>query len=80
MYGEDGTWEEGSTYVFMGEGWRLDEHGPAEDRMIMHFAERSNVPNTTVQAIIIRVEADAERAQSILRSIDWNMLNSLLRR
>jgi len=80
MYGEDGTWEEGSTYVFMGDGWRLDEHGPAEDRMIMQFAERGDVPRTTVQAIIIRVEAEADRAQSILRSIDWNMLNSLLRR
>ena len=75
-----GDWVEARTYVFMGDGWRLDEHGPAEDRMIMQFAERGDVPRTTVQAIIIRVEAEADRAQSILRSIDWNMLNSLLRR
>jgi hypothetical protein len=38
----------------------------AENRIVIEFTERYDTPNTTVQSIIVRVEADAERAQSIL--------------
>lgn len=69
---------EGCTYVFMGNGWSLDEDDRVENRMIMSFPERDGVPHTTVQTIIIEVEADAERARSILESMDWNALNALL--
>ena len=68
-----GDWVEARTYVFMGDGWRLDGRK-------MSSAERDDIPHTTVHTILIEVWADAERTRGILQSIDLNALNSLLSR
>lgn len=67
-------WSEGSTYVFLGNGWSF---APSETGGSTQTAS-ANKPYTAVHTIIVQVQADEARAQEYLSRIDWNALQRLL--
>lgn len=77
-YLDDGTWEDGCSYVFLGADWGLTE-GDVMERHMMAAAQ-DGLPHTAVQTIIVEVWADAQRSRTILEAIDWNALEGLLKR
>jgi hypothetical protein len=70
----DGSWREGSTYVFLGKGWQLKKDGNAW----MEAPQRAGVPSLAVQTIVVRADGDPARARSLLEKIDWASLRKLL--
>ena len=67
-------WLEGTTYVLLGKGWQLKTDGGTS----IEKKERKGIPSTTVQAIIVWVQADPARAKQVLEKIDWNALKKLI--
>ncbi len=75
-YLSNGTWEEGYTNVFLGDGWMLQEdHNGSR---YMELIPKKNIPPTAVQAIIVTIWGDNQRAHTILETIDWEALKDLL--
>ena len=71
----DSGWREGTTYVFLGKTWKLKKDGVT----YMEATPDKNLPSTTVQTIMVQVQADPERAKQILAKIDWAALNRLIK-
>ncbi|MGD1044552.1 MAG: hypothetical protein ABR936_04375 [Bacteroidota bacterium] len=67
-------WLEGTTYVLFGKGWHLKTDGGTS----IETKERKGIPSTTVQAIIVCVQADPARAKQVLEKIDWNLLKKII--
>jgi hypothetical protein len=76
-YLDDGTWEDGCSYVFLGADWGLTAGDVMERHMIA--TAQDGLPHTAVQTITVEVWADAQRARTILEAIDWNALEGLLK-
>ena len=68
-------WREGSTYVFLGKDWKMDK----STTTYVNFSPDKNVSHTAVQSIVVKVQADSNRAQQILQEIDWEALKKLIR-
>jgi len=76
--GEDSPntgWHEGATYIFLGKGWKVKRDGVTS----VDTTTVKGVPSLTVQAIVVRVEADPERAKQIISKIDWEALKKLIK-
>lgn len=71
------TWTEGSTYVFLGNDWRVAKDG--ESWRVTSNSD-SKLPHTTVQTIVVSVQGDPVRARNYLERIDWNVLKGLLKK
>jgi hypothetical protein len=69
-------WREGATYVFLGKTWKLKKYGST---LNMDAAAVKGVPSLAVQTIVVRIEADPERAKQILEKIDWEALKKLIK-
>ena len=68
-----GEWEEGSTMVFMGGRWSALAGDSA-----FTFANDKSLPPTRLQSILVWIEADDKRAESIAALIDWQALQAAL--
>jgi len=67
-------WCEGTTYVFLGKGWQMKVDGGTS----IETKERNGITSTTVQTIIVSVQADPARAREVLEKIDWNLMKKLI--
>lgn len=77
--GEDAPrfgWREGTTWVFLGPGWKLIR---TEDSAHMENEPRAGLASTKVQTLVVRVRGDAKRARKIVEAMDWNALKALVR-
>ncbi len=67
-------WREGTTYVLIGKGWQMK----TDAGKYFETKPQPNVSSTTVQTIVVSVQADSSRAKEILQKIDWNTLKKLM--
>jgi hypothetical protein len=67
------SWREGFTYVFLGGTWEKDPNGPQ-----INFMAEKKKSSAVVQNIVVIVQADAKRADSLLRGINWDTLKALV--
>lgn len=77
--GEDNPhlgWREGYSWVFLGAGWNLMREG---DHQYMEFTPKAGAPHTTVQNLVVRVQAAPERARALLAALDWAALKALVK-
>ena len=66
-------WQEETTYIFMGRGWRLDQSISA---MIVQPAP--GLPHARVQTLVVRIQAHPERTRQLIQGMDWKSLQSLV--
>jgi hypothetical protein len=71
----DFGWQEGVSFVFLGPGWQLSGEG---DEAFMEALPRADLPHTRVQTVLVRVQAEEERARELLAAIDWKLLERLI--
>lgn len=69
-------WREGTTWVFLGPGWKLVKN---EDSAHMENESRSELAHTEVQTMVVRVQADPKRARKLIEAMDWNALKALVK-
>lgn len=72
-YLASGEWREAVTSVFMGEGWSL-----TPDNGAYRFAGAGDRPHTSLQTVVLVLEADPARVASLVATIDWQTLQSAL--
>ena len=70
-------WQEGVSLVFLGPGWQLSGEG---DEALMESLPQTDLPHTRVQTVLVRVQAEEERARDLLGGIDWKALEGLIGR
>lgn len=75
-YNEERGWSEETTYVLIGNKWQVKSSG---DGVVFDVTGLSGVSYTTVQSIMVSVQADPQRTRSILAKMDWNALNRLIK-
>lgn len=68
-------WNEGSTYVFLGKGWKMNN---SAGTYVDFKPEKWLTSSTVVQNIVVRVQADPKRAAQIIQKIDWETLKNLI--
>jgi len=68
-----GEYHEGVSHVFLGRGWRDAPGGSA-----LQFALGEDVSRTSLQAVVVMIEADQVRTTSIVEMIDWRSLQAAL--
>lgn len=73
-FDSDGRWQEGSTMVFLGRGWKWTEGAHAR----MQAEEPVGLPSTRVYTLVVRVQGEHSRVWEYLRGIDWLSLEGLL--
>ncbi len=71
----DQGWQEGVSFVFLGPGWQLNGEG---DEAYMESLPESDLPHTRVQTVLVRVQAEEERARALLGGINWKALERLI--
>ena len=67
-------WQEGITYILFGNWKRV----PDASVTSLAVTPKAGAPHTTVQTIIIRVQADEARADHLIKQFNWNALTGLL--
>lgn len=70
-----GRWLEGSTWMYLGNNWKLKNDGYGS----FIFSPANGVPYLTVQAMVVQIEAEPERAKQMLQQIDWASLKKLIK-
>jgi hypothetical protein len=75
-FGSSGDWLEGTTYVFLGKGWKLNGNSGS---YWMEFSQNKSLPRTVMQCMFMRVEGDQARAQQFLDKVDWASLTKLIK-
>ncbi len=73
MYNE--SWVEGTSYVLLGKDWKRQNDDAG---ISMEKPEEAGKPHTTVQSLVIAVEAEQKRANDILNSVNLQALKALL--
>lgn len=68
-----GEWQEGSTMVFLGGRWVASAGGSA-----FQFKSEKGLPPARLQSVVVWIEADPKRAESIAGLIDWQALQAAL--
>ena len=71
----DQGWQEGVSFVFLGPGWQLNGEG---DEAYMESLPQSDLPHTRVQTVLVRVQAEEERARGLLGGLNWKALERLI--
>ena len=71
------SWNEGSTYVFLGKGWKMTSSSSG-GTYIDFKPEKWLTSSTVVQNIVVRVQADPKRSEQIIQKIDWEALKKLI--
>jgi hypothetical protein len=75
-YGDSGSWTEGTTYVFLGKGWKLTGSGSSR---YMESSAVKGAPVDAAQTIVVQIQADPERAKQVIAKIDWEALKKLIK-
>jgi hypothetical protein len=70
----DGKWQEGSTVVFLGRGWKMTERTLSR----MQAEEPAGLPSTRVYTLVVRVQGDRSRARDYIKTVDWLALEGLI--
>jgi hypothetical protein len=71
---KDSGWTEGSSFGFLGT-WTIKRDG---QMVWMEAQKKAGILYTSVQAVVVRVRGEKNRARKVLESLDWNALKSLL--
>jgi hypothetical protein len=71
----DYGWQEGVSFVFLGPGWQLNGEG---EEAFMEALPRADLPHTRVQTVLVRIQAEEERARTLLEGINWKALEGLI--
>jgi hypothetical protein len=66
---------EGALYVLVGGSWKMD---PQSSEWIKFAPLKKAASSTVVQNIVVRIEADPSRTDSIVQGIDWESLKALI--
>jgi hypothetical protein len=74
-YSAGGSWNEGTTYIFLGKGWHIDKNAPN----YLNFTPNKSIPSLTVQSIVVIIYGDPNRAQMLAQKIDWVSLKKLIK-
>ena len=75
-FSRDRGWEEGYTYVFLGKDWKFRANGLYGT---VEAAINNKLSNLTVQTMVVWIQADAARAQELIKQIDWERLKKLIK-
>jgi len=68
-----GEYHEGVIQVFLGRGW-----GDAPEGSVLQFTPSEDFSRTSLQTVVVVIEADPGRAVSIVEMIDWPSLQAAL--
>ena len=71
----DYGWQEGVSFVFLGPGWQLSGEG---EEAFMEALPGVGLPHTRVQTVLVRVQAEEERARTLLEGLNWKALEGLI--
>lgn len=71
VYDPANGWSEGTTFVFLGRGWRLNGN-------YMETTFNKSLPHTVVQTIVVKIQADPDRTPGIIQQIDWDALKKMV--
>ncbi|NCB38942.1 MAG: hypothetical protein EOM80_09240 [Erysipelotrichia bacterium] len=69
------TWVEGTSYVALGKGWKMNNN---ESIYSLERAAENGRPHTSIQSLIVAVEAEQKRALEILNSMNLGILKALI--
>jgi len=72
----NGCWIEGTTFLFLGSGWQIEQDG---DYKAMKHPEYPEKPSASVRAVILSVEAEEKRALAALNSMNLSALKALIK-
>jgi hypothetical protein len=72
----NGSWIEGTTFVFLGNDWKITKDG---DLKAMKHPEYPEKPSASVRAIVLSVEAEQKRALAALNSMNLAALKALIK-
>ncbi len=70
------SWVEGATWVFLGSDWKSRQDGEVFFMEHPEFAER---PSKSIRTVVVRVQGDNKRALETLNSMDFSVLNGLIK-
>jgi hypothetical protein len=65
-------WREGSAYIFLGNGWKM------AGSYVNFTSDKKAASSTIVQNIVVKIQADAKRADQMIQKIDWGALKGLI--
>lgn len=72
----NGNWEEGTTFVYLGNDWKVSiDNGVS----IMQHPEHADRPSASVRSIVVAVQADSKRALDTLNNMELTALKKLLK-
>jgi len=71
----DGSWREGTTYIFLGKGWKLTASGG----QYVETSAAKGAPSAAAQTIVVKIQADPERTKQVISKIDWEALKKLIK-
>ena len=72
----NGNWEEGTTFVYLGNDWKVSiDNGVS----IMQHPEHADRPSASVRSVVVAVQADSKRALDTLNNMDLTALKKLLK-
>ena len=72
---ERDEWVEGYTYIILG-NWRYKEEGGYR---FVEAVKDKRLPRTAVQTIVVKIQADPARAGELMKKIDWERLQRLIK-
>jgi hypothetical protein len=74
-YSSNSGWRESSTYVFLGNHWEM---GTSGGTYINFTPEMEATSSTLIQNIVVKIQADPDRAKQLIQKMDWDALKALL--
>jgi hypothetical protein len=64
-------------YVFLGKGWKTSGGGAT---YVAFTPDKSITSSTVVQNVVVRIKAEAGRADQLAQKINWDALNGLIKK
>jgi hypothetical protein len=71
------SWNEGTVYVFLGNGWKLGSSSSSGTYIDFKPARKLGA-STVIQNIVVKIQADSKRAEQIIQTMDWETLKKLI--
>lgn len=68
---------EKAIYIFLGKGWKTTGGGGT---YVGFTPDKSITSSTTVQNIVVKIQAEPSRADRLAQSINWEALNALIKK
>lgn len=68
---------EKALFIFLGKGWNTTGGGAT---YVKFTPDKSITSSTVVQNIIVKIQAESNRADQLAQKFDWNALNALIKK